>query len=41
MYEPTYPRKHLTLVLTGVWSDIIKMKPRLNSFFDEKIAKLN
>lgn len=40
-YEPTYPRKHLTMIISGVWDDLIRTKVKACEFFDDRIAKLN
>jgi hypothetical protein len=36
-YEPTYPRKHLTMIVSGLWEELIKIKAKACDFFDERI----
>lgn len=40
-FEPTYPRKHLTLMFSGDWSDLLQTRLHLCSFYDEKFIRMN
>jgi hypothetical protein len=40
-YEPSYPRKHLTIILAGKWADLLKVRPHLCKIFDDKFMRLS
>ena len=38
-YEPTYPRKHLTILLIGTWKGIITAKKELEEEANKIMAR--
>jgi hypothetical protein len=38
-YEPTYPRKHLTILLIGDWQGIIEAKKELEQEANKTMAR--